>query len=485
MAGGKITRIVKGSNTIECETWKVYTNEFTVHANDGSYFTADNGTIFGEPKDPPPPNKYFIKGWWTDKEDNPIKDARILNVVRFHVQTQNIENPSGKSIDIELYEHDYSIPIGLFPYFFNYSTDDHIRIMRGKKEVTQMWLDQNGKGYIEINLDWGLNNMFNEETLGFNEENDDLELYFNCRYLDQEETLPDNFSNYLKVKRSEQNLFIQPACAGYNFPEIRTYDGNIVVFKEDIIELDENNEALEPIKDYYSDKIKGKALESLGEKSDNLRRVIAVKQLKKGKLVTNTGLERFRKNVYLKNEINNLGEEVQVVRASNMGWKKDGKLVTTKGISQIDYFENIGFANKTLKASKELLNVFDFLDLIGYMSGNGKPDFIPTGFAPLDLVIQLIGGQVMAEFRELHDGLVNQLLEDAKDKGVADVKSFIEMIANLEENGDKKYNLLEVNQNIYNKLIQGEIKMIQELNNIAFKEKTNNKDSFNIYILWK
>ena len=61
MAGGKITRIIKGTNSIECEKWEVYTDNFSAYANKGSYFTADGGTNFGTPKDPPPPNKYFEK----------------------------------------------------------------------------------------------------------------------------------------------------------------------------------------------------------------------------------------------------------------------------------------------------------------------------------------------------------------------------------------------------------------------------------------
>jgi len=51
MAGGNITRIVGGSNTIETEIWEVFTEDFHVYAGKGSHFTADGGTIFGEPED--------------------------------------------------------------------------------------------------------------------------------------------------------------------------------------------------------------------------------------------------------------------------------------------------------------------------------------------------------------------------------------------------------------------------------------------------
>ncbi|MGV0919876.1 hypothetical protein ACTS94_05715 [Empedobacter falsenii] len=492
MAGGKITRIVKGTNSIECEKWSVYTDNFYAYANNGSYFTADGGTNFGTPKDPPSPNKYFVKGWWTDKEDKPIKEAKILNVVRFHVQTQNIEKPEGKNITIALYEHDYSIPIPLTFGLANYSTDDHIRIMRGNNEITTMQLDKEGKNYIEINLSWGLNNLFNETVAGFNSEEGELELYFDCSYEDQKVKLPDSFGDYLKVKRSEQNLFIQPACPGYNFPEIRTYNGDIVIFKEDVIEVDENNQALDPVKEHLEDKRDEYLKEKIVKKFDKRRRVIAIEQLQKGKLVTNTGLIKFRKNIYTNKNITNLGEEVVIKRASNMGWRGDGKLVTTRGISQIDYFENIGLRNGAYKVAKELLNVFDFLDLIKFMSGNGKPDFLPTGFAPLDLIVQLILTPVLQQMKEMEEDIINDILEQSKDNGVAGMKSFVRMIASdyPGKEGIKKYHLLEINQTIYNKLMNGEIKKINEFDNLIEKEterafNESIKTSFDIVILWK
>ena len=487
MAGGKITRIIKGTNSIECEKWEVYTDNFSAYANKGSYFTADGGTNFGTPKDPPPPNKYFEKGWWTDKEDKPIKEAKILNVVRFHVQTQNIEKPEGKNITIAFYEHDYGIPIPLTFGLSGYSTDDHIRIMRGNNEITTMQLDKEGKGYIEISLDWALNNLFNEETLGFNEEGGDLELYFKCGYDDQKNVhLPDSFGDYLKVKRSEQNLFIQSACPGYPFPEIRTYSGDIVLFNEAIIEVDENNEALDPVKDYLLDDLKGKTLEKLGNEFDNIRRVIAVRQLNKGKLVTNQGTIHFRKKLYLSSNLTNLGEEVKIMKASNMGWRKDGKLVTTRGISQIDHFENIGFANKMLKVSKSLLNVLDFVDLIKYMSGNGKPDYLPTSFPPLDLIVELIAPLVLEQFKEMENEMVDSLLEQAKDKGVAGIKNFIGIPANVtdynnpykSDDDDKIYDFIEITQETYNKLMMGEFKTILDLQKSEYNEENIRNQKF-------
>lgn len=75
MAGGKITRIVGGTNSIECETWTVYTNNFTAYAGKGSHFTADGGTTIGEPKNPPP-------------FDNTITDFYV-DVFRSQVQIPN------------------------------------------------------------------------------------------------------------------------------------------------------------------------------------------------------------------------------------------------------------------------------------------------------------------------------------------------------------------------------------------------------------
>ncbi|MCK0205257.1 hypothetical protein [Ornithobacterium rhinotracheale] len=52
MAGGKIIRIVGGKNSIECDNWTVYTDEFNASAGGKSQFTADDGIHFGEPKEP-------------------------------------------------------------------------------------------------------------------------------------------------------------------------------------------------------------------------------------------------------------------------------------------------------------------------------------------------------------------------------------------------------------------------------------------------
>lgn len=57
MAGGKITRIVGGINRIECDSWNVYTDEFNASSGGKSVFTADEGTYFGTPKEPPSAGK--------------------------------------------------------------------------------------------------------------------------------------------------------------------------------------------------------------------------------------------------------------------------------------------------------------------------------------------------------------------------------------------------------------------------------------------
>ncbi|MDM1063415.1 hypothetical protein HXZ62_12725 [Empedobacter falsenii] len=370
--------------------------------------------------------------------------------------------------------------------FLRFNTDDPIEIINGANKVTSLTLDKEGKNYIEINLSWGLNNLFNETVAGFNSEEGELELYFDCSYEDQKVKLPDSFGDYLKVKRSEQNLFIQPACPGYNFPEIRTYNGDIVIFKEDVIEVDENNQALDPVKEHLEDKRDEYLKEKIAKKFDKRRRVIAIEQLQKGKLVTNTGLIKFRKNIYTNKNITNLGEEIVIKRASNMGWRGDGKLVTTRGISQIDYFENIGLRNGAYKVAKELLNVFDFLDLIKFMSGNGKPDFLPTGFAPLDLIVQLILTPVLQQMKEMEEDIINDILEQSKDNGVAGIKNFIGTRANVtnynnlytNEDDEKIYDLIEITQETYNKLMMGEFKTLRSLKDYDKQLEEENKKLF-------
>ena len=233
MAGGKITRIVGGIHTIECNTWEVYTEEFSLSSGGKSVFTADKEIIFGVFKEPERKTGYFVKGWWSDENNNPIKDARVGDTVRFHIKTKNIE--SDKKINIQLYEYDGAVhmPISEYETKETRPFDDPITIISSDgKPTTELVVDENGEASISIVLSWGIHRMFNEGLLGNLSEGGILELYFECSYNEEIVYLPVLLTEYLQVRYSKQNLFLQSAAEGYYFPEIRTAEGDILVFNE-------------------------------------------------------------------------------------------------------------------------------------------------------------------------------------------------------------------------------------------------------------
>lgn len=137
----------------------------------------------GEPKDPPPAGKYFVKGWWTDANDKPIKEATVGSTIRFHIQTQGVKN--GEKIDFIVYDQDY------------FSFNDKLVVKNKNKEINKITV-QNNRGYIE----W----VTGEECLKLLEETfegDEIELFVKCQYKDETINLPYMESDYLASYEKE------------------------------------------------------------------------------------------------------------------------------------------------------------------------------------------------------------------------------------------------------------------------------------------
>ena len=186
MAGGKITRIVGSVNRIECDSWNVYTDEFNASSGGKSVFTADEGTHFGTPKEPENKTGYFVKGWWTDKNDKPIKEAHIGDIIRFNIHTRGIED--GEKVVFTVYDWD----------FWNILNDKlTLSDKNSGKEITTITI-QNNKGFIE----WatGVQSLkLLDEIL----EGDEIELFVECRYKDEVINLPYMESDYLVLYEKE------------------------------------------------------------------------------------------------------------------------------------------------------------------------------------------------------------------------------------------------------------------------------------------
>ncbi|WP_143883926.1 hypothetical protein [Chryseobacterium binzhouense] len=234
MAGGKITRIVGKTNSIECETWTVYTEKFTAYAGKGSHFTADGGTIIGKPKDPSPAGKHMVRGWWTDDNDKPIKEASIGDKVKFHLQMQKIPpNDTKRQVKIELRDcEDFS----LLYFILDVETDkfkgyDKISIKSYDKDgnvYSKEYWDMDSQQKVIIKLVLGGDSLIKM----ISEEHDrDLELYFRASYIDPENRIevlhfPELGSDYLKVNPPpvvEPIIFVQ-ASKEHKLPALYSAD---------------------------------------------------------------------------------------------------------------------------------------------------------------------------------------------------------------------------------------------------------------------
>lgn len=63
-------------------------------------------------------------------------------------------------------------------------------------------------------------------------------------------------------------------------------------------------------------------------------------------------------------------------QAANFGYRKEGKVVTTKGISQLDYFKQVGVRNTMLKNAEKLNFIIDTVKF----GMDGKMETLTTMF---------------------------------------------------------------------------------------------------------
>ena len=233
-----------------------------------------------------------------------------------------------------------------------------------------------------------------------------------------------------------------------------------------------------------ADKIKGDhygdVREAMMKYSDNMRHTIAVRQLKKGYLANNMGSIEFSQKIYTKPIYDNGGELFEITKAANFGYRKEGKIVTTKGISQLDYFREIGALNTIAKASKELLGIFDFASDVISFAMDENPATIPTGFAPLDFIVTLVIPSVSESIIETWDNVVFDLAEKAKGRGIKGINIFLQSPGAQEKR--YSFNIIEINQIVLDKLLKGEIKNLEDLQNLQRENK--NIEYSALYVLF-
>lgn len=187
MAGGTITRIALGNSVKEIEEeYTIHTDYFTMNSGGKGYFSSDKEVLVGNPKDPEPAGDYFVKGWWSDKNDTPITKAHVGDTLRFHLETKNI--PDNEEVTFTVYDWD-----GMW------QEDDKLGlIIKGTSESDNKIKIIGNKGIKEWTTGFGTQGLIDDEE-------DEIELYVECIYTDKTKNetetveLPENESDYLKV----------------------------------------------------------------------------------------------------------------------------------------------------------------------------------------------------------------------------------------------------------------------------------------------
>lgn len=200
MAGGTINRINGGDfTTFLDEGFTGYFEKTDLYAGKQNRFKAKQTNI-AKPKSPPSVGKYFVRGWWTDENDKPIKEALIGQKVKFHIQMDKNKVPAGSKINCTLLDWDGVLnpddPLKLYSTTKDTKTNTY-------PEINEMIADAAGKASLSINLTEGLL-QFTEDDGG-----NEIELYFECSYYDKSDReteqldLPAEEFNYLTVYEKE------------------------------------------------------------------------------------------------------------------------------------------------------------------------------------------------------------------------------------------------------------------------------------------
>ena len=512
MAGGKITRTVGGTNSIECETWTVYTDKFTAYAGKGSHFTADGGTTIGEPKDPPPVGHYFVKGWWTDDNDKPIKEATIGEKVKFHLQTQNIpQNDTKRQVKMELRDfEDFS----LFYYILGFETDkfkgyDKISIMSYDKEGTayskEHWdIDSEQKVVIKLVLGGdSLIKMISEEH------DRDLELYFRATYIDSKNYIevlhfPEMESDYLKVKPPplvEPIIFVE-ASNTHKLPAIYSAEdgtpwivnllynpdeamekastfGGLREIKKEFTQGQETAENIEMISNFFKENGGGAYTPEEINKFSKRSYDIAIRKLKKGNLIFNDGsngvTNRYHK--YTVADIDSRFSE-EITMGVNRGKFATG--LTSKGINQLEAQAGRGLA-KVFKTVGDVIPVLDTLcDLADILTSAANGTRPPLPFTP-----PFVSWEITKMFDEMYEDF-RKTWVNLLHKEILKGKSAVKRYMSVNEYSDGQviknigYELIEISEDTIEKILKKEIKEIDIKNDFSLKvflEKNSNSNT--------
>ncbi len=494
IVGGNITKITGGK-------YKIFAKDnIEFHSNKQVIQNAKEGIFHGEPEKPTEvKTEYLIKGEWRDDKNNVITKAKVGEHVKFCIETKSI--PPNTPIKVELKEFDGNIYIPLMGLGYTEVRpfDDDIPLFitnTETKETTRFThVNVNSAGKVEfgVSLDNKLDDLIGKDA------GTHIELYFKCTYEGHEMVwLPKSEDSYLEVRYSDRTLYLQSAAENsqYGLPEFRTADGDILIFSGNVEKVGDSSFPQEEEEKSFGDRVEEKVKEHIEEKIDekkeetikNLleksRNAIAVHQLKMKKLAFNDGVVRTRSRLYNTTSFDNAGEEYTVQRASNYGFRNraTGEVVTSRGISQLDYFRETNIYSKAAKVGLHVLECLAFLDLAKFLSGNGEQGQLPGPIPALDFVIGLMLEDTKEQIKSMTDEAISVTLETAKNLGIKGINEFIGLNANdlsfstgnVQDSKLKKYQIVEASQETLEKLLSGKIRKKPQLD--SFKELTEKQD---------
>ena len=385
-----------------------------------------------------------ISGYWSKDKEGKIRitNANLGEMVYFHLITQGIKDEI--KIVLQLQDNDDGILINPPDRKFlqknkkNTLSEDVVNktvYISKDRAVTRLYLselwadmieDDNG---AEIELEWmAFSNSFEKKVK----------------------------SEVLNVGFSKKYLFLKPAYENYSLPELLSKDGDTIIFS---------------ISDFAKEEVINQLVEPAGELAKKYRYNLATRVLKSGKKATNIGQVYERKKaIYTYNVFTNEGKEVTLKQASNFGFKNkyvnNGKLVTTKGISQIDYFANIGLKNNVLKAATEITQIWDIFDLAKVLFQDDLSE-LPVGYLgnPVSFAYALLNEAVIKPAAQgIIDDIKKGLEEDFeiiyKPNGLEACKYFVE---NNNNYLDSKIRYVDIFTPTLQKLLKNEFLSLTEL----------------------
>ena len=403
----------------------------------------------------------IISGWWTkNKDDNQnLKKAKLGDTVYFHIQTRNIKD--GEKLNCKLYDLD--------KFIWDYLSLDDDEF--NEKEVHKEAIVKNNKAIIKLllNKNW-------EQNL---KEDDayDIELYWKVNYRSTSENLPKKENLYLEVEFSDQTLFFQPAIAGEKLPQlISGKDGNPIF----IVQLGNAiaDKVGSDIKSEAKEELKRRIKKGINDKIDEAITNIALIKVSKDKLKNSIdkaypySYKSFKKETIVKT----------LEKPSEYVTKAGNKLTVLTALRK-DPFFSIDKIEDTLT---KLFDVAKFsmssleeitsepINPPSFLLGRVVPKGALTG---VTLWLEFLNYLALKE-HNAQEAFINQIMQEklkiAKNKGLEAVRTFLHTY-------ETDYDLIAVSNKTLSKLLIGEFKTFQELEN--YQEK--NTSSVKFYVLFK